>query len=128
MPLLPVTFADVQLVVVGYLRPLLAPVPVGVRVPNPRPAAFVTTRRVGGPRSTVLETARLDLFAWAATDEAGHDLVQDVRRHLSAAPGIRAVAAVRDIDEFAGPIPAPDESGQPRWMVTYEFTLRGSSA
>lgn len=128
MPLLPVTFPDVQLLVVDYLRPLLGSTPIGVRVPNPRPPRFVTLRRVGGPRTAVVEIARVDLLAWAKTDQDAHDLVQEVRRHLTAAPGIRVGSGVRGIDEFSGPVTVPDESDQPRWMVTYEFTLRGSSA
>lgn len=126
MPLLPVTFPDVQLLAVAYLRPLLAPVPVGVRVPNPRPGQFVTLRRAGGVRGQVLDMPRLDFFAWAQTDEAAHDLVQEVRRHVVAMRDSHS--AVVKVDEFTGPIPEPDESAQPRWMASYEITLRGSSA
>lgn len=128
MTLLPVTYPDAQLAVVDYLRPLLAPVPVSVRVPNPRPAAFVTLRRVGGQADTLIDQARIDLFAWAGSDSAAHDLAMALRHHLAAMPGLRGGVRVTRIQEFSGPLPAPDESGQPRWLVTYEISLRGSGA
>lgn len=126
MPLLPVTFADAQAVTVDYLRPLLA-VGVHVRIPDPRPATFVSLRRVGGVRTALSDPARVDLFAWAGSDEAAHDLLQTLRTHLAVMPGERGGTHVLAVDEFAGPVPAPDASGQPRWMCTYEITLRGVS-
>lgn len=125
MPLLPVTYPDAQLVVIDYLRPLLDPVPVGVRVPTTRPPKFVTLRRVGGVADGVVDRPRIDLFGWAASDEDAHDLVLTIRRHVAGMPGVRDGAVVVRCDEFAGPHPAPDESGQPRWLVTFEITLRG---
>lgn len=123
--LLPVTYPDVQLVVIDYLRPLIAPTTIGVRVPTTRPAKFVTIRRAGGVAEGLTDRPRLDLFAWAGSDEAASDLLQALRRHLALLP--RAHASVRGVDEFSGPIPAPDESSQPRWLMTYEIALRGSS-
>lgn len=125
MPLLPVTYPDAQLVVVGYLRPLLAPIPVGVRVPEQRPATFVTVRRSGGVAQGRTDHARIDLYAWAASDIAAYDLANAVRRHLAVIGAQDATVAA--VQEFAGPIPATDESNQPRWLVTYEISLRGST-
>ncbi len=125
--MIPLIFGDSQALAANYLRPLLG-VPVGTRVPSPRPTRFVTLRRSGGLRGVVTDEPRLDFFAWAATDEAAHDLIQDVCRHLAAMPGTRDGVLVKSVDEFAGPIPAPDPSGQPRWLVTWEITLRGAAA
>lgn len=125
MPLLPATFPDAQLVVIDYLRPLLDPVPVMVRVPTSRPSRFVTLRRVGGLADGVVDRPRIDLFGWAQSDEDAHDLVMVLRRHVAAMPGVREGAVVVRCEEFAGPHTAPDESGQPRWLVTFEITLRG---
>lgn len=124
--LLPVTYPDAQLVAINYLRPLIAPTTIGVRVPATRPAKFVTTRRAGGVAATLIDRPRIDFFAWAASDEQAHDLLMAIRRHLAAMPGLRGGVRVTDVDEFSGPIPAPDESNQPRWLMTYEIALRGS--
>jgi hypothetical protein len=124
--MIPLTFPDAQLVVADHLRPLLGPVPIGVQVPNPRPAVFVTVRRAGGVRDRVTDRPRIDVLAWADTDTAAHDLVGVCRRHLAALPGVRGGVRVTAVAEFAGPVPAPDPSGQPRWLVTYEITLRGT--
>lgn len=124
--LLPVTYPDAQLVAINYLRPLISPTTIGVRVPATRPAKFVTVRRAGGVAATLIDRPRIDFFAWAASDEQAHDLLMAIRRHLALMPGLRGGVRVTDVDEFSGPIPAPDESNQPRWLMTYEIALRGS--
>lgn len=123
--LLPITYPDAQQALVDYLRPLLSPVPIGARVPDPRPSTFVNTRRVGGVADGAVEHARLDVFAWAATDEAAHDMVQNIRRFVARMAFDYGGARVIQTNEFAGPQPAPDPSNQPRWLVTFEITLRG---
>lgn len=123
--LLPVTYPDSQLVLVEYLRPLIAPITIGVRVPNPRPSTFVTVRRAGGVAEGLIDRARVDVFAWAADDPAAHDLVTQIRRYAAEMRGVRNGVRVVDVEEFTGPIPAPDESNQPRWLVTFEISTRG---
>jgi hypothetical protein len=125
MMLLPVSYPDAQLVLVDYLRPLVDPIQIGVRVPSPRPSTFITVRRMGGIADTLIDRPRLDIFTWAASDQAAHDLAQQVRRHVAAMPGLRNGVRVTDVAEFAGPLPATDESNQPRWLVTFEISLRG---
>lgn len=125
MPMLPVYYPDAQFVIVEYLRPLLGSMPIGVRIPEVRPDRFVSVRRVGGNASALLDTARVDIYAWDTTDVAAFDTVNAIRRHIAVIGA--SVDAVADVQEFAGPIPVPDESGQPRWLITYELTLRGSA-
>lgn len=125
--LLPVIYPDAELVVVNYLRPLVAPAVVGLRIPNPRPSTFITLRRIGGTASRLIDTARIDVFTWATKDEDAHDLSMAVRRHLAGMPGIRGGVRVIGTEEFTGPLPAPDDSNQPRWLVTYDISLRGTT-
>jgi hypothetical protein len=125
--MLPVTYADAQAVVLDYLRPLLDPVPVHLRVPDTRPGTFVTVRRVGGTANVLIDSARLDLFAWGATDPEAHDLCMTLRRLLPAMPGPRGATVVTTVAEFSGPVLAPDASRQPRWMITYEIGMRGTA-
>lgn len=125
--LLPVLYPDAEQTVIDYLRPLVDPIHVGIRIPNPRPNRFLQVRRAGGVADQLIDRARLDVFAWADTEPAAHDLAMQVRRHLAAMPGLRNGVRVTDAAEFAGPLPAPDDSQQPRWLVTYEIALRGTA-
>lgn len=123
--LVPVTYPDAELTVVDYLRELMAPTSIGLRVPSPRPTSFVTLRRVGGTAHRFIDTARIDVFTWAMKDEQAQDMSMAVRRYLAAMPGVRNGVRVIDSEEFTGPMSAPDESNQPRWLVTYDISLRG---
>jgi hypothetical protein len=62
----PIVFPDAAELVARYLRDALAergqPVRVVTRVPNPRPAAFVRVKRIGGARlDVVTDRPRLDV-------------------------------------------------------------------
>lgn len=122
----PLVFHDAEQVLIEYLRTVLElGLQVGVQVPNPRPGRFISVRRAGGVRGVVVDRPRLDVFAWAADDRAALDLLTAVRQHLAAMPGLRGGVRITEVHEFTGPIPAPDESGQPRWLYSVEIAIRG---
>ncbi len=126
-----VLFPDATLVVVDYLRPLLAPASVHAKVPNPRPAGpFLVVRRTGGPRgSLVHDLAQMTLDAWGPTEAAAHDLAQLARAHLHAMRGsVQGGVAVYRVTEFAGPGNLPDPlSDSPRFTQTFQLGLRGQA-
>ena len=71
-----------------YLLPLVAPVPVVVRVPDPRPEKLVQIRRVGGPAvAPVRDRPRIDVLAWAATDAEAVALQSTARSAIWALRG-----------------------------------------
>lgn len=125
-----IVFPDAAALVATYLREALAahgmPVPVGTRVPNPRPAKFVRLTRIGGAQvDVVTDRPRIDVHCWGATDEAAHDLMQITRALLLALPGWRGAAAY-DVDEVGGPNELPDpETSSPRYALAVEVSLRG---
>ncbi|AKY02181.1 tail terminator [Streptomyces phage SF1] len=128
----PIVFPDAAALVCTYLREQLVDrevrVPVGTRVPSPRPARFVRIERIGGLRlDRVTDRPRLDVHCWGASEEDAHDLAQLVRALLLAIPGWRGAAAY-DVAEVGGPNTLPDAtSGQDRVALAVEIALRGKS-
>ena len=126
----PIGFPDGVAVVRAYLRDALVDrgedVPVGTRVPSPRPARFIRLERIGGIRvDVVTDRPRIDVHCWGDSEESAHDLAQLARALLLAMPGWRGVAAY-DVGEVGGPNTLPDaESGQPRVVFAVEVSLRG---
>lgn len=126
----PVFFPDAVDLVCAYLTEELAATVVP-RVPQDRPAEFILVRRVGGVRRDIVtDEATLVVEAWAATDEAAHDLAQQARGYLHVLRGrtIEGVA-VYGCAESAGPALLPDpESRSPRYTQTIVLRTRGSAS
>lgn len=120
----PVLFPDTTATVIDWLD-IHMDVPVGSKVPNPRPDAFITVRRVGGPRrNLVTDEATLTVEAWGQTDEEAHDLLQDARGLIHVMPG--ETTNIKRVTEFAGPAELPDPlSNQPRYTLTLSVAERG---
>ena len=118
-------YLDVEQAVTGHLRALLG-VPVVTRVPDPRPPVFVQVRRVGGTAELVWDRPRLDVFAWAGSDEAAHDLGMAARAALHDLQGTSALGVpCYQASEFLGPRRADDEAtGTPRVWLTVDLSLR----
>jgi hypothetical protein len=123
-------FADPVALVVTHLEPLLAPVAVVSRVPNPRPPTFAQVRRVGGTPLTVRDQARLDVFTWAPTEPEAMALALDIRSKLWALAGktVGGVPVYR-VDEFMGVRQEDDaKTGTPKTWATYSLTIRADDA
>lgn len=120
-------FSDVVALVVTYLTPIVNPVLVASRVPDPRPAELIQVRRVGGAAlRPVREVVRLDVFAWAETEDRTFQLGTDVRTAMHALAGNTLLGpVVYDVGEFMSPRDDDDpETGTPRSWTTYELVVR----
>lgn len=85
----------------------------------------VVVLRPAGGTSPVLsvDRPRLDAQVWHRDEFSAQALAQLVRGLLHQLVGRGPVRSVRD---FSGPTPVPDpESGQPRFLLTVELTVRG---
>lgn len=130
-----IVFPDAEQISIDYLRAeldaRLNDTHVGNRIPDPRPAALVQCRRLGGPRrNLVADNPQIGVECWADTEAEAHDLAQLCRGLLLAMPGhtVDGVAVYR-VDEFAGPVNLPDPlSTQPRYTFTVQISLRGAAA
>ncbi|AQW55295.1 hypothetical protein ACIQPP_05600 [Streptomyces violaceusniger] len=127
----PIGFPDGVAVVRAYLHGALvargAGLPVGTRVPDPRPPRFIRLERVGGARlDLVTDRPRIDVQCWGESEEAATDLATLARALLFAMPGWRGAVAY-DVAEVGGPNTLPDpESGQDRVAFAVEVSLRGA--
>lgn len=124
-----VLFPDTAAAAAAYLDSVLS-VAVVTHVPNPRPDEFVTLRRTGGPRETLVsDGAQITVESWGPDDETAHDNAQTARAYLHAAAGtvIEGVQFYR-VDELAGPVNLPDpESAQSRFTFTVIVGARGAA-
>lgn len=116
----------------AYLAPLLAPVAVVSRVPDPRPAQLVQVRRVGGNALLpVRDSARMDIWAWAPTDTDAMGLALAVRAAVWALAGTNLLGGVvcYRVQEFMAPRLDEDPiTGSPRAWATYALDLRANAA
>jgi hypothetical protein len=105
-----------------------AAVPVGNRVPDPRPDRFVRVRRTGGTRITVVtEAATIAIEAWALDVAGAEDLAQAARSvvHSMARRTIDGVP-VYLVDDVGGPAEDADElSDQPVMPFSVAVHVRG---
>ena len=119
-------WADVPLITIDYLRPLLS-VPVFTVVPAIRPASFVRVQRVGGVASGPIDSARILLECWAATEAAAAALVAIVREHMRAMRGTLSGFMVAGPSESGGPASIADPiAGLPRYLLTVVVPVRAN--
>ena len=125
LPLTPIVFPDVELLICTYLR---AQLPLygfsSVYVSNARgtqtPAVWVR-RDGGGAMDQVRAQPRVGINCYASKEQAVTDLSRTVSALLVAMPNGKPVAKV---DEVTGPSPVADPSGPRRYSV-FELILRG---
>jgi hypothetical protein len=128
----PLIFPDVAEIAVKVsvagLDALGLSVPVGTRVPSPRPPEFVRISRAGGTRrNLVTEDARIAVEAWAQAAEDAADLAEAVRSILHSIRGtvVDGVPIYR-VDDAEGLADDPDAlSDQPRYQFALSLTVRG---
>jgi hypothetical protein len=123
----PILFPDAIEIVCDYLDQFFAE-PVRSKIPNPRPDAFITVTRTGGPRrNLVTDEPQVTVESWAQSDEEAQDIAQIARAYLGAMVGeVVNGAAVYRVDELSGPANLPDPlSEQPRYSQSFAIAIRG---
>ncbi|MFE9335272.1 hypothetical protein [Streptomyces sp. NPDC007063] len=123
-----VVFPDAVLLVVAYLRAALGGVPVYSQVPEPKPAAFVRVKRIGGTQgSPVTDRPRVDIQCWASSEGAAWDLCALARAHIGVLAGARGESTIYRVREVGGPQNIPDDkTGIDRYAFAVEFSARGT--
>lgn len=125
------SYPDVVALLRTYLLPIVTPVQVVSRVPDPRPTQLVQIRRVGGTQQRpVRDRARVDAFCWAATEPAAYALADQVRVAVHQLAGTDTLGpAVYRVDEVLGPRYDDDPlTSTPRVWVTYTLDVRADDA
>jgi hypothetical protein len=126
-------YADIVNVTEGFLEAQLASrgmaTPVGIRVPNPRPARFVVLRELGGARHTMVSRqVQLGLEAWSTDDNEAKDLGSLTYSliHSMANTTVDGVVIYGTTD-IAGLSSLPDPvSLTPRYVATIAINYRGT--
>lgn len=118
---------DVVAGIVTALNAALTP-PVTSKVPNPRPAAFVTVTDLGGPgrAGVVVYRSTIGVEAWAKNQPDARDLCHLARAHLLALKGTTAGDLIfYDVIDVGAPGNLPDPlSNQDRYVATFEVAVR----
>lgn len=99
------------------------------RVPNPRPARFVTVVRTGGfTRDRVVFNATHLFEAWGPDDDAASDLADQAYGLMHAITGRHHDVTFYGVDEIGGPANLPDlESDQARFVFTLAIRARSTA-
>jgi len=98
-------------------------IPVRVRVPSPRPDAFLTVSRSGGPVvNRVLEEPLLTVQAWGKSIADASDTASAIKSaFLNDYTEMPLVRRVQILSVYDDPDP---ESEQPRYTVSVRLTVR----
>lgn len=123
-------FPDANALLIAYLTPIAAPVPVVSRVPDPRPSRLVQVRRVGGAAQVpVRDSARLDVVCWDPDDAVAMALALTIRTAVWKLSGTSLLGGVPcyRVQEFLAPRLDDDPvTNSPRAWATYALDLRAN--
>lgn len=118
----PIMFPDIEAWAISKLRPAIPPVAVDIKVPQVRPASFVSVRHDAGRRlDGPLKAGRLGVRVFGPTEEAATDLAARVESVLSASADGDPVVL---IETTSGPSVVPDEI--PTRYLVLNLIYRGS--
>lgn len=124
-------FPDVTALLVTHLTPIIAPTPLFVDVPDPRPDEFAQVRRIGGlANPPVRDNPHVDAITWAPTAQQAMSTLLTIRGELWALPGTATLGlAVYRLSEILGPKQLTDpETGSPMAIATFELQVRADNA
>lgn len=105
--------------------PGVSPVPVGTRVPNPRPASFVRVQRIGGIQiNMVQERPTILVECWGATDTAAWLLCVAAHEALEGREPLEVNGVELGSRELTSPVNYPDPSTtSPRYQFQLQTTI-----
>lgn len=118
-------FADVEALVVPFIKARTGSIPVATKVPATRPATFVRCWVNGGAAvNRVLEDVQVTVDVWAPSQPAASQLAATIRSaflHDAQA----AMPLVRGVSEVTRPYSHPDETSE-RYRATYSLRVRAT--
>lgn len=114
--------AKVEQALVAYLTTPLA-MPVGTRIPDPRPAQFIRVTRAGGvKRNLVQSDCRVLVECWGTTDALAWDAAERSWALLNALDTTTLMDVARVT--LADPVNYPDSlSGSPRYQYIADLVV-----
>lgn len=117
-------FADVEAMVLPFIRYVVPGVTVATKVPNPRPATFIRAWVNGGSAvNRVLERVQVTVDVWAPSTTEASRIAGDIRHAFLNHSG--ALHLVRGVEEVTRPYSNPDETSD-RYRATYALMVRAT--
>lgn len=115
-------FADVEAMVLPFIRARADGVTVSTKVPNPRPMTFVRAWANGGAAlNRALERVQITVDVWAPSTTEASELAGVIRHAFL--NDARELRLSRGVEEVTRPYYAPDESSD-RYRATYALWVR----
>lgn len=124
--------APIETLLVGYLRAVLPPfgytMPVGTRVPNPRPTESVTLFRTGGPRrDMVTDQAQITVEVRAGLERRAEVIANTTRALINQLDGQTLDGhVVYQVQELSGPANLPDPVSGVRYSQSFLIAIRAT--
>lgn len=119
-------FADVEAMVLPFIRTYTGDVKVSTKAPNPLPASYVRAWVNGGSAiNRVLEQVQVTVDVWAPSTVAASDLAGDIRNAFL--NDTATLPLVRGVEEITRPYSAPDGDLE-RYRATYALLVRATRA
>ena len=118
-------FPDAEALVLAFLKPVVSPVAVHVKVPKTRPATFVRAWRSGGASiNRVLDRPMITVQAWATDSVGASELAMACRDAFL--HDYTRMPLVRGVEEVTGLYFDPDpDTGIDRYTFTIQLMVRG---
>lgn len=119
-------FPDPKAIVVAALKDL--GVPVSTRVPKVRPAAFAIVQLASGAGQIIpaLEEVGITLDVWDNDEMQARSTMERARSILRRTRTVNG-EPIYAYNEWGAPVDLPDESGQPRYTLTFSIRLRSTA-
>lgn len=117
---------NIEATIVGYLRSLPAiTAPVGTRIPNPRPAAFIRVQRVGGEKRNMIQERPVVLIeCWGGTEVSAWTLASNAWAALDGREELTYGGAELAERSLSSPVNYPDPSTtSPRYQFNMQTTV-----
>lgn len=117
-------FADVETMVLAFIKGHIGSVKAGTKVPNPLPAQYVRAwANGGGAVNRVLERVQVTVDVWAGSTLAASELAGDIRHGFLNDSALMPL--VRGVEEVTRPYFVPD-GGRDRYRFTVALMVRAS--
>ena len=121
------SFPDIQRVLVTLARTVEGVAAAGTETPADlqQRLPFVRVARIGGPRTSTLDSPTVDVDVFASTYAVGQSLAGRVSDLFLSAPHVAGGALIDTAASITGPVEVPwADPGVRRFLATYRFTLR----
>lgn len=125
-----ILFADVEALVVTWLKSKIAGVSVSTKIPDPRPTKLIKVTRLGGSKKRLNADSPMVVFeCWGSTSVEASTLCQQARAYVNAMEGETINGTwIFKVREAGGPAFFPDPNTTlPRYQFSVTIDTKGKT-